>query len=49
MESLKYFFKGIYYGKFDIKRILLYLVSFVDYDLILNNFLNKYYNKIVNE
>jgi len=48
-ESFEYFILGIYYGKIDMKRIILYLVSLFDYNMIVNNYLNKFYNKIIND
>ncbi len=49
LESIKYFFLGIYYKPFDLKRILLYSISLFDYNMILNNFLIYLYNKIKNK
>lgn len=46
MASLKYFRTGCLYNIFDIKRIILYVISLFDYDLRINNVLNSIGNKL---
>lgn len=45
IKSLREFFLGCWYNSTDIRSIILYAVSLLDYNMKMNNFLNSIRNK----